>query len=289
MTPKSCALLTIEDMGNHVFDDDLLLPPLREAGFVVESVPWRQAEDWSRFDCVVVRTTWDYHKDPERFVTVLDGIHRRTRLFNPFELLRWNGDKTYLGDLERRGVPVVPTRFGDGLDEAVLRELHQDFGLDLVIKPTISASADDTFRLHSGSLDETRDQVLRCFAERAYMAQPFVSSIIEHGELSLFYFDGDLSHAVLKTPKSGDFRVQEEHGGHLLSVEADEAAGAVGRRTLATLDEVPLYARVDLVRDDEDDGYRLMELELIEPSLYLRYAPQAAANFVAALQRRLAT
>ena len=292
---RTCALLTLEDMGHHIFDDDLLLPPLGEAGFIVESVPWRRDEDWSRFDCVVVRTTWDYHKDAERFVEVLERIQRQTRLFNPFELLRWNIDKSYLADLERRGVPVVPTLFGRDLDHAGLQDLRRRLGTDLVIKPTVSAGADNTFRLDASASGELLAQVARCFARRAYMAQPFMGSVVEHGELSLFYFSGvrgtlELSHTVLKVPKAGDFRVQEEHGGRLRLVEADASARAVAETTLAALDETPLYARVDLVREKADGvAYRLMELELIEPSLYLRYAPQAADAFAGALKRRLAS
>lgn len=294
---RRCALLTIEDLSGHVFDDDLLLPPLEEAGWQVESVPWTAPEDWSRFDCAVVRTTWDYHKQPDRFIDVLEQIDSQTRLFNAYELVRWNVDKVYLRDLADRGVPVVPTRFGQGLDAEKLATLRLDLGgkpdAEIVVKPPISASADDTFRLRPG--DEEADRaVLDCFAERRYMAQPFIRSVVEEGELSVFYFAGELSHSVLKSPKADDFRVQEEHGGRLRRVEPEPAALELGRKTLEALEFMPLVARVDMVRSDgisgdgSAGGFALMELELIEPSLYLSYAPGAATRFADALSARFA-
>ena len=119
------------------------------------------------------------------------------------------------------------------------------------------------------------------------MAQPFARAILDEGEYSLFSFNGAPSHTVLKTPKPGDFRVQEEHGGEILAVTPESALAAAGEKILASVGEPPLYARADMVRSNDGDAWWLMELELVEPSLYLRMDPEAPARFARAIDARL--
>ncbi|MEA2558985.1 MAG: hypothetical protein QOH06_489 [Acidobacteriota bacterium] len=269
---RTCAFLTTDDLAGYVTDDKLAEGPMAELGWAVEHVPWRQSGGWERFEAVVIRSTWDYHKHPEEFLAVLEEIESGSRLTNPLELVRWNAQKTYLRDLEARGLPVVPTVW----DRSLFAELDAD---EIVIKPVISASAFHTYRLRRG--DPWSREMEAAFAGREVMIQPFLRSIVEEGEYSLFYFGGDLSHAVLKSPKEADFRVQEEHGGLIRPVEAPASLVEMGQRIVESLPIPPLYARVDLARLDSG-SYALMELELIEPSLYFRTDPESPRRFARA-------
>jgi hypothetical protein len=281
---RQCAFLTTEALDGFVTDDDLAHEPLRELGWEVTAVPWsRSGEDWSRFEAVVIRSTWDYHRRLDEFLAVLETIDRSgARLANPLETVRWNVRKTYLRDLEASGLPVVPTLWtlqdmGPGADN--IRRLFDELGTDeIVLKPVVSASAFDTVRLHRGSGD--LDAAAALFAGREVMAQPFLASIVEEGEYSLFYFDGELSHTILKSPKEEDFRVQEEHGGFIRAADPPPPLPDLGRRIMDALPVQPLYARVDLVRSGP--GFVLMELELVEPSLYFRIVPGTAERFARA-------
>jgi len=280
---RTCAFLTMDSLEGFVTDDELAFEPLRELGWVVTSVSWRRPDvDWSQFEAVVIRTTWDYHLDLHAFLSVLERIDASgARLANPLPLVRWNAQKTYLQDLSFRGLPVVPTVWGASPDSTDVAGLFDELGSEeIVVKPVISASAHDTFRLSRDS--DSAAEIAVAFSGRELMAQPFVASIVDEGEQSLFYFGGEYSHAVRKTPKQEDFRVQEEHGGLIVPIDPPAGLIQLGRRCLGALDYPTLYARVDLVRLPSDD-YALMELELIEPSLYFRMDAGAARRFARTL------
>jgi hypothetical protein len=283
------AFLTLEVRHPFVIDDALAIAELTRRGHQVEEVPWMKATDWAGFDGVIIRTTWDYHRQVDAFLSALDAIAQTgVPLANPLALVRWNARKTYLKDLAARGVCIVPTVWGEGLSADEVRGLPQQLGAGpCVLKPQVSANAEDTFRLEPGVSLEDAEHIAARYPRRGWMAQPFVASIATLGELSLFYFSGAFSHAARKLPKAGDFRVQEEHGGVITGFEPDAAMLEVGAGVLAALEVVPLQARVDLVRLD-DGALALMELELIEPSLYFRTHPAAPANFADAVERWLA-
>lgn len=288
---RRCAFLTLEDpTGYFIDDDDHVHAPLRALGWEVQAVPWtRPPRPWDAYDAVVIRSTWDYPNHPDAFVVALADVERAgTPLFNPLALVRWNLRKTYLRDLAGRGVPVVPTVFRDGLGRGGLAGLIDQVGGDeIVVKPVVGANAHGAARVRRASAGEELAAVEASFASRALIAQPFVPAVVSEGEFSLFYFDGEYSHAVLKTPKPADFRVQEEHGGRVRPVAADEALRRTAQAVLDALDEAPLYARVDLVRATDGSGFWLMELELIEPSLYFRMDAEAPARFARALEARV--
>lgn len=288
---KRCAFLTLDCADGYVIDDELAYAPLAALGWRVEAVPWRRpgiARDG--FDAVVIRSTWDYHEDPEAFLAVLADIARAgVPLFNDPDLVAWNVRKTYLGDLAARGVPIVPTVFRDRLGAGDLATVFDEIGGDeIVVKPVVGANAHGAFRLGRSTLRDRAREVEAFYAHRALMAQPLARAILSQGEYSLFYFDGELSHGILKTPREADFRVQEEHGGRIRAIEASGALLAAGNAVVATLGVPPLYARVDLVRANAGDGFWLMELELIEPSLYLRMDPGAPGRLARSLDRRVA-
>jgi hypothetical protein len=281
-----CAFLTLEDSTGFVIDVELAYPPLAALGWRVETVSWRTpSRNWRAYDAVVIRSTWDYIADPDAFLAVLAEIERTgTPLFNPLELVRWNIRKTYLRELARRGVPVVPTVWRERLPPGELPALIEEVGSDeVVIKPVVGLNAHGVFRINAR---QPSTELMAHYADRELMAQPFLSHVISEGEFSLFYFNGKLSHSILKTPMRYDFRVQEEHGGVIRTVEAESELRAAGDIALRALDSAPLYARADFVRSNQFPGFWLMELELIEPSLYLRMDAKAPDRFAQALHER---
>jgi glutathione synthase/RimK-type ligase-like ATP-grasp enzyme len=287
---RRCAFLTLEDPTGYVIDDELAYPALAAFGWRVDTIPWRQSEvEWRRYDAVVIRSTWDYISHPDEFLEVLAEIERSgAPLFNPLHLVRWNLRKTYLRELARRGVAVVPTIWRERLNPGELPHLIAEVGTaEVAIKPVIGANARGAFRLDAQSARSRAGELSAYYADRALMAQPFLSAVTTEGEFSLFYFNGQHSHTVLKTPKPADFRVQEEHGGLIRAVETEPALRHAGDVALRALGEAPLYARADFVRAEDARSFLLMELELIEPSLYFRTDSEAPARFARALHERV--
>ena len=279
------ACLTLDAPGDFVIDDALFHTELRQRGWTVDEVPWTAAADWGRYDRVLIRTPWDYQQAPARFLEVLAAIDASgTRLDNPLTVVRWNLDKRYLQAVADAGVPIVPSLWMPNWDADRLRGSFDALGCErIVLKPTVSANADHTHPLRRGELDARLPELAAVFEQRPALIQPFVDTVLSAGEVSLFYFGGRYSHAIRKQPKPGDFRVQEEHGGRITALEPDAALRRAGQAALAAIPAPVLYARVDLVRTP-DGVDRLMELELIEPSLYFRMHPQAAANLADALE-----
>ncbi len=256
--------------------------PMEAEGLTVEGVLWTEGRDLSAYAAVLPLVAWGYHHEPGVWVQAVRGWQDAgVRLFNPASVLLWNFDKRYLQALAERGAPIVPTRFVERVTPADVAEAAEAFGVsELVIKPTISGGAFRTLRLFPGD-------ALEDGPTGAAMIQPFLPSVGEAGEVSLFYFDGRFSHAVRKVAKAGDFRVQPDFGGHVTTIEpaADEIAAA--ERILAAIEEPLLYARVDLVRD-RTGAPVLIEVELIEPDLYLNYAPDGGAALGRAVRRAVA-
>jgi len=281
------AYLTMDDVEGFFIYDALTHEPLRARGIEVDPHPWRARDvDWARYDAVVIRSTWDYQDDADAFLEVLTGIDRSTRLLNPLDVVRWNLDKRYLGELDRAGATIVPTRFVTPTSVVDLHDAAREVGsgAEVVAKPAVSANADHTYRLSpDGSGVE---EALVGLRGRPSLVQPFMSRIVDEGEYSLFYFGGDYSHAILKTPKADDFRVQEEHGGRLRRIDPGPRLRERGDRALRAIPHRTLYARVDLVRTDGDD-FAVMEAELIEPSLYFQLDPASPDRFADALARWL--
>jgi len=281
---RRSAFLTMADTDGWAIDADLAIPHLEELGWRVDTVEWRRPRvDWSAYDAVYIGTPWDYPAAPDAFLSVLKGIDASgTRLVNALPLVEWNIEKTYLGDLQRRGARIVPTRWsdpGECLDiTAVRAALHSD---RVIVKPLVSTKATDTFLLGPDVDAGTRREIAGCFRGRAVMVQPFIEAVTGEGEYSLFFIGGVLSHTIRKTPRQGDFRVQEEHGATLTLVEPEPALVRAATMAHDLVSPAPVYARCDYVRSPAGQ-FLLMELELIEPSLYLRMHPEAPRRFAAA-------
>ena len=283
---KPCAFLTLDERGDFVIDDEHAIAPLAALGWQVSTVSWRQtAVPWSHFEAVVIRSTWDYWNDVPAFLAALARIDRQTRLANPLDLVRWNLAKTYLRDLQDKGIGVVPTTWLDGLEPAAVARYAAQLGSDdLVIKPVVGANGQDAFRISPRDDLQRLREIAACFNGRACMLQPFRDNVLAEGEYSLFFFSGEYSHAILKVPAVGEFRSQEERGAEILSIVPEVKLLERGRRALAAVAPTPLYARIDFVREAAGD-FEVMELELIEPSLYLRTDPEAPGRFARAVDR----
>jgi glutathione synthase/RimK-type ligase-like ATP-grasp enzyme len=278
------AIATCESPPVPDADAELLLPELRDRGAEPELVAWSDPQaDWAAYDLVWVSSTWDYHERLEQFRAWLRAVGSVTRMENPRELIDWNLDKGYLRELAEAGVPTVPTIWTMPRADDLAAEVAAQGWSELVVKPTVDLGA---FNLVRAKPEEAAAAVERIDAPA--MVQPFLPSLAEEGELSLVYVRGELSHVVRKTPAAGDFRVQSQYGGTYTPAELVPGAEEIGRTTFDALsahaaagDRPPLYARVDLVRD-EDGGLCLIELELIEPALFLAEAGEAAVTRFAA-------
>lgn len=282
MSPRIC-FLSMDDLAGYVSDDELAVPHLAERSIEVRTLSWQQtAIPWRDFDAVVIRTPWDYQQHPDEFLAVLSEIECQTVLLNPLSTVRWNLNKKYLRDLAKQDVLVVPTLWDETYTADNLVRWRDTLGTDeMIIKPSISATAADTYRLRA--FDE---ELVPVFSEREFLVQPFMHSIIDEGEVSLFYFNGTYSHAIVKRPKPADFRVQEEHGGEISAIVPEPSMRSRAADVLDHIDGDLLYARVDLVRNESGE-FALMELELIEPSLYLRMDAAAPSRFAAAIADRI--
>lgn len=254
---------------------------LLRAGFSVEARDWTDPGNLQQFDLVMPLVAWGYHQDPPRWHALLDQLGAiGVATLNPVPLLRWNSDKRYLVELGSKGIPTIPTRLVEALDEAALQEARAEFGDDLVIKPPVSASAYGIHRL--GPNDPVPDEA----AGQTMLVQPFLRAVADEGEYSVMLFGGRFSHTIVKRPKAGDYRVQPHLGGTESACEPPVGAVELAKSALAAAPAEAIYARVDMVRDN-DGELAIIELELIEPALWLQHAPDGGKSFSDAILDRL--
>lgn len=258
---------------------------LRARGHSLDPVPWTSRENLSGYDLVLPLVVWGYHLQYVDWQQFLERVQaERLALVNPPELLRWNSDKAYLKELAAKGVATVETIEVEQLSDADLAKAAELFETEeLVVKPPVSASATGTHRIRVG------DEIPASERGQRMMIQPFLSSIATEGEYALILFDGAYSHTVVKRPKSGDFRVQPHLGGKTEPCDPPLGAIELAQRALAAAPAEAVYARVDIVRGNEGE-LQIMELELIEPALFLDVAPhgeEAFANAVIAAAERV--
>jgi glutathione synthase/RimK-type ligase-like ATP-grasp enzyme len=270
-------------------DDRLLLEPLSAHGLEAAPAVWdNPSYPWSTCIGVVIRSCWDYHLTPEKFLGWIASLEAEgVPIFNPASLLRWNTNKSYLRDLEARGVPIVPTHWPEPGAVEILREKLRELAWDkAVVKPRISATADRTQLV--GADDAASAQALfdELRSGPGAMVQKFMSNIAVEGEWSLIFFDSAFSHAVLKQPKPGDFRVQNDFGGTSRIADPPPLVLESATRAVQAVERT-LYARVDGVV--EDARFLLMELELIEPALFLASHPAAPSRFADAIAQAAAS
>ena len=269
---------------SDAFEHDRMMTALRapfaEKGMQVVDVDWADdALDWSQYGAAIIGTTWDYWDHHDRFINTLKRIEQSTYLFNTANLVQWNSHKGYLRDLAIKGARLIPTLWVERVDQtAFLSTFDQLDSDDLVFKRQVGAGADGQFRL--GPTDALPDM------PHPMMVQPFLSKIQEEGEYSFIFIDGAFCHALLKTAKPGDYRIQSTYGGAETPIAPTPEDLADAKAVLQTLEDTPLYARVDMLRG-EDGQLLLMELELIEPYLYPVEGPRLGTMMADAVQRRI--
>ena len=278
--------VTTQEARGRDEDEPLGVAALTRAGVAVEVVDWDdRAVDWSGFDRVVLRSAWDYPQRMGEFSTWLDAVDAVTDLVNPPDLVRWSLDKQYLAELAEGGVPITPTVFVPPGSSASLPPGG------VVVKPAVGAGSVDAASYGADQHEEAHSHVARLHAAgQVALVQPFLSSIPEEGEWPMVFLDGRFSHAANKRvalPQAGtvdDLFAPETNAAHVASaaqLEVAQAAVDLVSDRLGT----PTYARVDLVRDDAG-GFCVLELELVEPSLFLAYAePAAVERFATVLAR----
>ena len=271
-------------------DADLSFEPMQAQGWSIDMVPWKSAGvDWDQYDAVYICTPWDYPDDPDAFLSLLESIDSSSAiLVNDISLVRWTIPKTYLRDLESRGAAIVPSLWYEEFDSNLLPGFFEVHDTDrIIIKPVVSTNAHNTFLLDRGVPANVVGELETSFAARPFLVQPFMKNVQLEGEYSLFFFSNVFSHAILKTPKNEDFRVQEEHGARIITADPESALLETAESVLSLVEPIPVYARCDFVRGP-DGRFLLMELEIIEPSLYLRMDSAAPARFTRAFDAYVA-
>jgi glutathione synthase/RimK-type ligase-like ATP-grasp enzyme len=270
-------------------EDGLVASALAKQGLKVGRKDWAEpGYDWAQCRAAVFRTTWDYFHRFGEFAPWLAKVSQTTRLFNEAGLIHWNLDKHYLADLQQAGINTVPTCYIEVGDKRTLAQVIADSGWsDVILKPIISGAARHTYRLQADGAPALECTFAELVQQEAMMLQPFQHAILSQGELSLMVIDGQYTHAIRKTAKAGDFRVQDDHGGTVHRYEASTEEIRFAEAAVAAVPFDVLYARVDMVRDNRGQ-LAIMELEMIEPELFFRFKAEAADTLAAGIARRLA-
>jgi glutathione synthase/RimK-type ligase-like ATP-grasp enzyme len=283
---KRVALITWNGLPNGAESERLVLPHLADAGVDAVLVDWRDpAINIAQFDLVVLRTCWDYHLRIAEFLNWLQRTACTVPVLNTLETVLWNYNKFYLQELAAQGIEIAPTVFvADESISAADKERILDWQ-KIVVKPAVSATAHNLWLAESGSLFQKSEPAQRM--QGPYLVQQFVPEIVTNGEISFIYIDGSYSHAVLKRAATGEFRVQKDFGGSAALLHPSTALLEQANEIAAAMPHVrdSLYCRIDVVQ--RDGRLLLMELELIEPELFLGLAEGTARAFAAAILKRL--
>ena len=257
---------------------DVEAEAVRSRGVEVDGVPWTEGRDLSSYDLVLPLVAWGYHERYAQWLGFLDDLQAKgLPVVNPPELLRWNSDKAYLKELGAKNIPTVLTIEADALEDVDLAAAADRFGTtELVIKPPVSGGAFGTHRMRVG------DPIPASERRQRMMIQPFLPGIATEGEYAVILFGGTYSHTVVKRPKSGDFRVQPHLGGSTEPCDPPTGGIELAQAALAAAPTDATYARVDIVRGP-DEQLQIMELELIEPALFLDVSPHGKDAFADAI------
>ncbi|MES2679193.1 MAG: hypothetical protein V4635_04875 [Bacteroidota bacterium] len=266
-------------------EDQDLLKFLLDKGLNIDYVIWNDPlVDWTKYGTAVLKSPWDYHEQFEAFNAWLDKLEAlKIKLLNPYSIIRQNSDKHYLDEITASGLKVIPSLFLERNSKAVLNDFFKTFNTPtLIIKPCVSASAKNTMVVNPDNVSERQAQLNAFLNEESFMVQPFVNEIVQ-GELSFIFFGGIYSHAVIKLPKAGDFRVQHFHGGTIRKYEPGAQQIAEAQKYVDGFAAGCLYARVDGLLIE--GSFQLMELELIEPYLFLNTHDGAYESYYNAMLR----
>lgn len=275
----------IHSVGLEEDEDEVLIRFLSRKGLLVERVIWDDSEvDWTKYVAIVIKSPWDYHHKYDAFLSWLSRLDKLgCKVFNPTQLIRWNSHKKYLTEIAAEGFEVLPSVVLSGSSSKDLLALFDKLNSsEIVLKPCISAGATNTLVLTKELIKEKADEINQLIDGIDYLAQPFMPQIRE-GEWSLLFFGGKYSHGLLKMPAEGDFRVQHYYGGTFQRREPGKNMIETATTLVNRFAAESLYARVDGII--VDGSFMLMEIELIEPLLYLSLAPESYENYYSALEK----
>ncbi|CAL2082716.1 hypothetical protein [Tenacibaculum sp. 190524A05c] len=266
-------------IANVLLEDDLVKKALEKDGLKVTRLSWDDPNfDWSNTNYVLFRTTWDYFDRFDEFSDWLEKVSKQTKLINSEAIIRWNLDKHYLLDLQQNGVHVCESYFVEKGESSTLQELANQYNLNsFVLKPCVSGGGRHTYKINPETIAEHESLFKELVSDEAYIIQPFQHNIVEKGEISLMIMNGEFTHAVLKIAKPGDFRVQDDFGGSVHDYSPTPEEIAFAEKAVNACSEKPMYARVDVFTDN-NNKLAIAELELIEPELWFRNYPEAAAK-----------
>lgn len=277
MANEKIALLTYKEEPVLADSEQLLPQAFRDSGLEAIAAPWDDNLDWSQFSTIILRACWNYHLKRDEFLQWLDdrsadGI----KIWNPLETIRWNTDKHYLLDLERKGVKIIPSVLWEPTHGINLAEIINERNWkEAIVKPTVGASAFQVNKFNVNSAFDVEEQLDR---DQHWLVQQFRPEVNTEGEYSLIFFDREYSHAVMKRPKDGDFRTQPHYGGTEWEIDPEHKVIEQATELLHKIDGELLYARVDGLLLNGD--FHLMELELAEPYLFFGSHPKAPQRFV---------
>lgn len=277
---KQLTILTDLVNKNLVPDEQGMLQVFKNNGINPSVVIWDEV-DWTQYKNILIRSPWDYSSKSELFKNKINEAHAvGVNIIHSPEILYWNMDKSYLNELAAK-INVVRTICVDQFDCGDTANYFNELGNTLVFKPKVGAGGRNTFKVNIN--DDKKN--LKILDETSVLVQPFIPAIVEEGEYSFIYFDGQFSHSVLKNAKAGEFRVQDNHGGTVKKYHPTNDELVIIQQMLEAIPFATIYARVDVVR--HEGSFSLMEMEIIEPELFFRFSDGGMKRFAHALYSKL--
>ena len=262
---------------NVLKEDGLVMDGLKKLNLKTIKKDWNDANfNWSSTKSAIFRSTWDYFDQFSNFRRWLDLVKEQCYLINPYEQINWNLDKHYLIDLKKSDLPIVESVFVSKKTMLDLETISKSKNWkDIVVKPTISGAARNTYLLKNDEIKKFQEKWLSLTNNEDFMVQEFQKNILNSGEIAVILFGGEYSHSVLKKAKKGDFRVQDDFGGSVKKINPSLDIIELAEKTVKRLKTMPLYARVDIIFNNNNKPV-ISELELIEPELWFRFKEESA-------------
>tara|TARA_B100000902_G_scaffold72396_2_gene77730 strand:+ start:7875 stop:8831 length:957 start_codon:yes stop_codon:yes gene_type:complete len=260
-----------------LLEDKILQDSLENIGLVVCRKDWADKKfNWAHTKCAIFRSTWDYFERFEEFFAWIEETKNKIRFINATELIKWNINKRYLIELKNKGVNIASTLFINKDNQRTLDSLFKETNWNkAVIKPAISGAARQTYKITPATCKDYEVIFKQLISQESMLFQEFLNNIILKGEISVIMIAGKHTHAIIKTAKKGDFRVQDDHGGKVKKYLPSREEILFAEQCISIINPCPLYARVDIVYDNKNK-LSLSELELIEPELWFRDNPKSA-------------
>lgn len=271
-----------------LLEDEILLNAFKNLGIRTCKKAWDdESFDWHKTKNAIFRTTWDYFEKFDRFFSWIESTKNKTNFINESQIIKWNINKNYLKDLTKKGINIAPTIFIKKKENISLSSLFKSTKFDeAVIKPAISGAARETYRINISNYKRYEKVFNDLTQSECMIFQEFLHDIIVNGEISIILINGKYTHAVKKTAKKGDFRVQDDHGGKVEIYHANKKEISFARECIKACPCLPIYARVDIVKDN-NNNLSLTELELIEPELWFRHNPESAKILAKEIQKKI--